>query len=606
VSRRAEEELLGYYLQELEYLHGQGSSFARAYPKIAARLDLTEEGSRDPHVERLIQAVAYLTARLHRTVDQDAPEVAEALLETLYPGFLAPLPSASVVELRHDPAQGKLRAGHLVPAGTILRTGEEERTAVRFRTGYDTRLWPLEVRDARLEAPDAYEALDGRHDVASVLRVDLESTQGDLGAVELGELRFFLDGPLHEAGALYESLVRDGAGVMIATEDGSVRDLGRPALRPVGFAEDEIVLPDPPLARPAFHLLREYFAFPRKYLFVETVAMPSTVAGTRLSLLMLLGSPPSRELTLGPESVRLGCTPVVNLFPRQSEPIRLDQRRTEYRLEPDLRREANTEIHSVREVYRVPADTVESIPIPRLYGLEHVAAQTAEGQGGARAFWFARRIPATGGKPGTDTLLRFVDLDLDPTLPAEDTVFARVLCTNRHLAEQVPVGAALRFDEGGGTITGRLLHKPTPQIDPPLGSRSLWRLVSHLNADHLPLSGVSDPAALLREVLALHAPPESAPATRQIGGIVTVDARPAVDHIGRDAWRGLVRGTEVRVTLHPPAFAGANRFLFASVLRHFLGLYAHLNTFTRLVAVNGDNPDEEYTWPPLAGAHSLL
>ncbi|RMH18215.1 MAG: type VI secretion system baseplate subunit TssF, partial [Gemmatimonadetes bacterium] len=206
----------------------------------------------------------------------------------------------------------------------------------------------------------------------------------------------------------------------------------------------------------------------------------------------------------------------------------------------------------------------------------------------------------------TDTVLRFVDLDLDPTVPPEDTVFARVLCTNRHLAEQVPAGALLRFEEGGGTISGRLLHKPTPQVDPPLGSRSLWRLVSHLNADHLPISGNPGAAALLREVLTLHAPPGSAAAARQIGGVAAVEARPAVDHIGRDAWRGLVRGTEVRVTLHPAAFAGANPFLFASVLRHFLGLYAHLNTFTRLVAVDGDHPDEEYAWPPLAGAHSLL
>jgi type VI secretion system protein ImpG len=51
-------DLLHYYVQELAYLRRAGVSFAQRYPKVASRLELSENESPDPHVERLIEAFA--------------------------------------------------------------------------------------------------------------------------------------------------------------------------------------------------------------------------------------------------------------------------------------------------------------------------------------------------------------------------------------------------------------------------------------------------------------------------------------------------------------------------------------------------------------------
>ncbi len=57
--------------------------FAQANPKMAARLGIgavDREESNDPHVRRLIEAVAYLNARIRYKLEDDFPEISDALL----------------------------------------------------------------------------------------------------------------------------------------------------------------------------------------------------------------------------------------------------------------------------------------------------------------------------------------------------------------------------------------------------------------------------------------------------------------------------------------------------------------------------------------------
>ena len=99
MADNAQEELLRYYLAELTYLREMGSAFADQYPKVANRLELSPDESPDPHVERLLEAFAFLTARIQRNLDQQFPEITTALLELLYPHYLAPVPSRITFEL---------------------------------------------------------------------------------------------------------------------------------------------------------------------------------------------------------------------------------------------------------------------------------------------------------------------------------------------------------------------------------------------------------------------------------------------------------------------------------------------------------------------------
>src|SRR5215213_1138626 len=114
------DDLLYYYERELTFLRRMGADFANRYPKVASRLQLEPDKCEDPHVERLLEGFAFLAARVHLKIDDDFPEISESLLNVVYPHYVRPIPSMSLVEFELDPEQGKLTTGLRVPQGAQL------------------------------------------------------------------------------------------------------------------------------------------------------------------------------------------------------------------------------------------------------------------------------------------------------------------------------------------------------------------------------------------------------------------------------------------------------------------------------------------------------
>jgi type VI secretion system protein ImpG len=77
------DDLLTYYERELAFVRQMGAEFSQKYPKIASRLLLEPDKCEDPHVERLIEAFAFLAARIHLKIDDEFPEITESLLNVL-------------------------------------------------------------------------------------------------------------------------------------------------------------------------------------------------------------------------------------------------------------------------------------------------------------------------------------------------------------------------------------------------------------------------------------------------------------------------------------------------------------------------------------------
>jgi type VI secretion system protein ImpG len=598
----ASDELLSYYHAELAYLRRAGAEFARLHPKAAARLELGPEECPDPHVERLIESVAFLTGRIRRELDRELPEVSAALLEVLYPHFLRPVPSMTVARFEADPKQGKLVRGHVVPRGTPLFTHSTDGAALRFQTCYPVTLWPVRVAHAALESCDRYDWLDGRS-VAAVLRVQVHAVGAGLDELEgFDTLRFYVGSDPRAGMVLHERLFSALAGVAIIPEgSGAPVFLDRGAVTAVGFGDDEDVIPWPAHAHPAYRLLQELFAMPRKFHFADVSGLGKHGSKGRFDLVFLLDRTLPERVRVDRDSFQIGCAPVVNLFSRTSEPVRVDHRAHEYRVVGDLRRERTTEVHSVLRVASTTDESERTRALEPFFSFSHEAAGR-----GANAFWHARRVASERADlRGTDVLLSFVDLDFKPARPATDTVFARIVCTNRGLAEALPAGALLQWEVPAPLHQVVALHAPTPQIDPPVGSAALWRLVSQLSLNHLSLDGEAGVRAL-REILRLYAPYGRASAHQEIAGIREIRCRPITRRFGADAWRGFCRGTEIELLLDEDAFPGGGAFLMAAVLDRFFAQYATLNSFTETVLRSRQREEQWIRWPPRAGRKPLV
>ncbi|HWM89365.1 MAG TPA: type VI secretion system baseplate subunit TssF [Thermoanaerobaculia bacterium] len=598
------EDLLRHYLGELTYLREMGEGFAQAYPKVAARLELQPDECPDPHVERLIESFAFLTGRIQRDLDSDFPEIAAELLNVLYPHYLTPVPSMAIARFEVDPEKGQLTTGYEVPKHTRLFAHSEQGDLCRLRTCFPATLWPVEVTEAELEPADPYEFIRGSDGVAHVLRIRLESRTVPFDKLELDRLRLYLHGDPVLVHRLYELLfdtVRRVAVVPVGATAPSYLAPG--AVQPVGFGEDEGVIPFPRHAHPAYRLIQEYFSFPEKFHFVDVRGLLGCVSGQAVDLLFLLDREPSWKLPVTPETFQLGCVPVVNLFPRTSEPVRIDHRRLEYRLVADMRREKTTEVHSILSVSGSSNPVDETRRYAPFYSFTHGMATR-----GQKAFWHARRIASPRGDlGGTEMMLSFRDLDFEPTRPPDETVYAHLLCTNRALAQELPAGGMLQTDEAGLPVKRVVcLKKPTRAIDPPLGGQGLWRLVSHLSLNYLSLDAGEDSLRGLREILGLYCSADTLPARRQIQGINEMSTRKVVRRLGDAAWKGFCRGTEVTLTFDEREYVGSSAFLLASVLSRFLALHSSVNSFTQLVIQRLGREGEWKRWPPMAGAKAVL
>jgi type VI secretion system protein ImpG len=601
MSLTDQEDFLRYYHGELTYLRRMGAIFAERYPKLAGRLELSPNDCADPHIERLLESFAFLTARIQRRLDGEFPEITSALLGVLYPHLVNPIPSMSIAHFASDNKQGRLSTGHEIPRHTKLFSQTEEGLNCRFRTCYPVTLWPLEVRDAGFESKAQFDFLDHRNDVATVLRLHIAAPGAKLEELPLKKLRLYLNGSSTLVSTLYEMLFCNLRGVVIRGKTEPVF-LPHDSILPVGFGLDEEVIPYPPHSHPGYRLVQEYFALPQKFFFFDLHNLEQHKSTDELDILFLMDKIPQRGLLVNKTTFMLGCTPIINLFHKTSEPIRFDQRDHEYRLVPDVRRERTTEIHSIQTVSASSNPAEETAILQPFYSFNH----EMNGRD-PRVFWHSRRMP-TGREdlPGTDLFLSFVDLDFRPDDPPMQMIFAHTLCTNRELALELPAGAALQIEEAAPVARIQALLKPTPPAYPPLQGTTLWALISNLSLNYLSLSGGKESLEPLREILRLYSFSDRPSTFQQVNGIVEMECRRVVRRVGSDAWRGFCQGTEVTLTFDENSYMGSGAFLLASVLQRFFSLYASVNSFSQLVIKSSQREGEWKRWPPLAGEQAVL
>ncbi|MDR1064110.1 MAG: type VI secretion system baseplate subunit TssF [Azoarcus sp.] len=610
------EDFLPYYERELAHLRELGAEFARCYPKVAGRLQLEGDRCEDPHVERMIEAFAFLSARIHKKLDDEYPEITASFLEVMYPHYLRPIPSMTIVQFETDAQGAEIAGRHTIARGQAVHSPSLGGMACRFRTCQAVDLYPLTLTDARLERTAASAYLRQiAPDAAAVLTLELAAPAGvEVSGLRLDRLRFFLDGEPALTHLLHEMLLAHTLRVKVG--DGSddparTRTLPAASIAPVGFGRDEGLLDYDERSFLGYRLLTEYFAFPEKFLFVDFTRLGEAAAhlsGSRLVIQCMLGRYPGSERhqrlldNLAPELFKLGCTPIVNLFEQAGEPIQVTYRRESYPVWADSRKSSAFEIVQIRRVTCVEkTDAGEShAEVPPFYALRHGGEANAP-----RFYWHATREASPHQEDkGTDVELHLVDLDFNPARPGAEVLSLELECSNRDLPAQIPFGGGRRTDfslPGHSVVKrARLLRKPTPSRRPPLRGGLQWRLVSHLSLNYLSL--VEGGRDALREMLALYDFTASPAVRRQIEGIEAIESKPAVTHVAGPDFSGFVRGMDVTLILDEDCYVGGSVYLFASVLERFLALYCAPNSFVRLHVRAAQNRAKEVcAWPARTG-----
>lgn len=599
-----DDRLLRHYERELQFLRDAGGEFARNYPKIAERLGVGEEGAPDPSVERLLEGVAFLTARIQLQLETEFSTFSENLLTLVQPEALTPTPSFAVVQLTPDAGEGSLLGGYTLPVDSALRevSGYRGNTvACEFRTLTPATLWPVELVAAEhLLAPAA---LLGVSDTAnakasSLIRLRLRTCGGQpFCSLALDELSLYLRDGVGVA-AVYEALLAQSCGVVVRPGGGTDGEahLDADCIRPGGLLHD-LLLNDQPSH---YTVLKHFFAFPEGYRFVRITGLGPAIKSCRsdtLEVLILLHSSQALPVELSAEAFALFCVPVVNLFSRRCDRVPIEHYAHEYPLIVDRARPQDYQLHQVEAVRGYSANGRALGELRPMYG-PWPHAESCVGE------YLLRHAPA--GDVGSQV---FISLNVaDAAEMRQLTVEA--WCSNGGLPLRMALGKGntdLVPDVQAPVRAIRLLCGPSRPLSAPAQSLKALRAVHQLSRGYLPLAQADSEAGAqaLRDLLALHLPPDHLAGKRWLEGICSLRSEAVARRIAGPGPLVFARGLRLELTLDEAAYEGIGAVLFGAMLEAFLARYAALNSFTELRLVSRQR-GELMLWQARSGQCPVL
>lgn len=632
------EDLYPYYERELQYLRQSTIEFARNFPDAASALRIEKDRAHDPHVERLLEGCAFLAGRIRRKLDDEFPEIAESVLSMLFPQYLLPTPPLGIVQFQVDPQATKLTSKYRVPKGTLLHSAPVRGEPCRFRTCYPVDLFPVALEDARCvkwirktgpEPGCSWQA-------QAVLQLSFKALSGlTFGDFDLPGLRLFLRGePL--ASRLYELLGRRVVRIevvstdnLLATETQGTRGVFLPAesIMPVGFGDDEELMPFPKNAFLGYRLLREFFVLPEKYYFYDIDfrgAIGMLGSPKDISVRFYLDLMPENSSSISRDQFALGCTPVVNLFDKNAEPQKTHPGRHEYRIVCEVGKPECFEVYTVDKVESTDLNTGMRRVVEPFYSFRHAL------QPEVPFYWFTRREKATDhsscldnefttGQNADDTSKRTADevflelctLDYTRVSPDNQSVSINITCTNRNLVREMPLQEEGRsdFTAVDQPIFGpvKVLMLQRDQIRTPLGREDeywtgsdssrqwrggYWRLISHLSLNYLSLRTGGIKA--LQSLLQLYDVKGEPKNENIILGLTGLDVKP-INRLIRGA---LCQGIGIELAVDIERFKESSFYLLTAVLDRFLSHYVTINSFTQLTIVdNTERRNRLKQWP---------
>ncbi|MEM7412539.1 MAG: type VI secretion system baseplate subunit TssF [Myxococcota bacterium] len=574
------------YLEALDNLRQLGSQFSRENPVLAPELG---EASADPDVERVLEGIAYASGQIRGRLDEDLGEFVQSYADALWPHFLRPVPSMSIVEFEAAPGVELPEPRPIPRETTRLATTPVDGTTCSFRTGHDVLLRPVAVESAHFEDR-------GR-------RADLEVELCLLGdvpvrALDLDSLRFYLHADYPAAASLFAWLVGGCDGISLVTTDEGGRDhrlevrgQAGPPVRAAGVSRDEALLPYPARSFDGYRLLQEYFAIPQRFLFVDVLGLRALEAWKTVDRFRIVfhgrqRAPQGVRVDAG--TFRLHCTPVVNLFESTTDPLLLDHRDATMLLRPSGLEPSHYEVHSIERVQGLPRQGGPRRHYAPFGGFR------SDPETAGRHYQLRRKVDPDGS--GMLSYLTVVTESAGSALPEEEWLSIDAICTNARLGEALRVGdISVATEDSPDFAVFQNLTPVSRSVRPPLGAELLGIATRHSLLQYAPLAS-TDSLRTLLSLYDFHASEDRQSARALellLRSVVSIESRPE----SRRLQVAPVRGMHTRIVLDESGFLGeGGLFVFASVLEEVLSLASTLNVYTRLTAV-GANEREEYSWP---------
>ena len=569
-----------YFLNELDSLKEIAQEFSRANPTLAPQLS---QASADPDVERILEGVAFLTAGIRQKIDDDFPEFSQGLLNQIFPHYLRPVPSATIIEFRPTPI---LKNTLTTQAGTYLDSVEVDEVRCRYKTTYQVDVSPVSITTARVS-----ETSTGRR------AIELTFTGTNLASWKTDHLRLHIGGDYQGAVDTFFILSHFLDSIALIDAQGNEITGDEMLISPVGFDDDFKLLDYPSNSFPAYRLIQEYFLLKEKFLFLEIRGLDkylNQLNGNSFSLRFYISELPMQIPKLSAARFVLHATPAVNLFKHEAESFLNDYKRSEYLLRP--MRNTNNQFH----IYTVDRVTGNNRKMARKNHYTKTGLFNPE-KNTSPVYQTCTRAGESGNVSSYISFSYPRNYDLEN----KESVQVELTCTNGEHTAKLKVGDITRKTSSTSELVDFTnIITPSESQEAPTGHSVLWRLLSHLALNYLSLADTDNLKSLLElYIFSGHTGSKQEVANhKRINGISAVSVQ-ACDRMIKGV---PMRGQEVQVTVDASNFVSkGDMYLFGMLLDRLMGSFASLNCFTEFSLVDSTT-DEVYRWPIRAGDRPLI
>ncbi|MDR2464630.1 MAG: type VI secretion system baseplate subunit TssF [Holosporales bacterium] len=496
----ANRSFLDYYNEELSYLRDAGALFAKSHPNVAGRLKLDGSETADPHVERLIESFAFLTARLQHNIDNIANETTNALIDILYPHLNKPIPAMSIAQFRlGSGGNAPSKDGFEVKRHTELFTYASNDSVCKFRTVYKITLFPMTLENIAIVPNGAYTFIpipntvefgyDKHSEITTYfLELTLRSKDGVLQNFNLEELCFYLNindqsfkKQIYEAIFSNQSLtycVREGESVAIPMLPSS--------LVPMGIDRDETAIPTPTYDIHSYQLLQEFIHFSDKFMFFKLKNLNflhhlrngNFLQMNSVKILIPLGNATSEwTRKIKKNDILMNCTPVVNLSKMITDPVSWDKKQVFYNLSPNSQQNRTIEIYQIENVYSIDPETGKEKRLQPYYSFERFNDD--------EIYWWSKREQISNKNiTGFNTLITFIETKQPAEIIQNRIFYAQTLCTNQFLSEDIQQSTKMLCDSMIPASDIILLQRPVTVGHNPSQKNTRSDLISLLATNH--------------------------------------------------------------------------------------------------------------------------
>ncbi|BCE02870.1 type VI secretion system baseplate subunit TssF [Marinicellulosiphila megalodicopiae] len=573
------------YQKELNNLRELAVEFSEKHPALAPQLS---GPSPDPDVERILEGVAFLTGNIRQKLDDDFPEFAQSLMQMIFPHYLQPLPSSTIIEFT---PKSILKSSLVIPKGTFVDSVEVEGTSCRFQTCQDINIAPVNITDVNVEEKGV-----GKR----IIELDINLNSMDMQTWAKDGIDFYIGGDYVGASDVFLLLQHYLTSIDIVVDNSNkVIQLSADKLEALGFDEEQKLIPFPKNGFPAFRTLQEFFLFKEKFLFVRLKGLEAIAKASQLTIKFNLDKVNFKMPVINKQRFTLHASPSINLFEHDAEPIKLTGRQSEIRIIPKKGRgrsvKEHFDIHSIQSVEgnnrRANSRTVYN-SISGFYS------------GGSSTPVYQTSVHSGEKGEAGDTYLT-LHYPAQMEIKTNETLSIKMTCSNADLPSQLRPGDINRAT----STTSELVEfsnilPPTDSLKVPVGGSLIWRLLSHLSLNFLSLANKENLQALLSLYIfpGSTAKKEETINRKKIAGISTVDIKSADRMVNGN----LLRGQEILIELDRDAYSSrGDMILFATMLESLFNSYATFNCFTQ-VTMKESNTGESYSWPARLGDRPLI